>query len=46
VLITRHRTLLNRTGAYAGIELALSLAGLHEILLRRPERKVAAYRPS
>ena len=45
-LITRHRTLLNSPGVYAGIVLVLGITGLHEILLRRLERKVAAYRQS
>src|SRR5262245_40776093 len=43
-LITRHRTLLNSPGVYAGIVLVLAITGLHELLLRRLERKVAAYR--
>ena len=43
-LITRHRTLLNSPGVYAGIVLVLLITGLHEILLRGLERKVAAYR--
>jgi len=43
-LITRHRTLLNSPGVYAGIVLVLLITGMHEILLRRLERKVAAYR--
>jgi NitT/TauT family transport system permease protein len=43
-LITRYRTLLNSPGVYAGIVLVLLITGLHEILLRRLERKVAAYR--
>ncbi len=43
-LITRHRTLLNSPGVYAGIVLVLLITGLHELLLRRLERKVAAYR--
>jgi NitT/TauT family transport system permease protein/taurine transport system permease protein len=43
-LITRHRTLLNSPGVYAGIVLVLGITGMHEILLRRLERKVAAYR--
>jgi len=45
-LITRHRTLLNSPGVYAGIVLVLGITGMHEILLRRLERKVAAYRQS
>jgi NitT/TauT family transport system permease protein len=45
-LITRHRTLLNSPGVYAGIVLVLGITGLHEIVLRRLERKVAAFRPS
>ena len=43
-LITRHRTLLNSPGVYAGIVLVLLITGIHEILLRRLERRVAAYR--
>ena len=43
-LITRHRTLLNSPGVYAGIVLVLLITGMHEVLLRRLERKVAAYR--
>ena len=43
-LITRHRTLLNSPGVYAGIVLVLLITGMHEILLRRLERRVAAYR--
>ena len=45
-LITRHRTLLNSPGVYAGIVLVLGITGMHEILLRRLEHKVAAYRQS
>jgi NitT/TauT family transport system permease protein len=45
-LITRQRTLLNSPGVYAGIILVLAMTGLHETLLRRLERKVAAYRES
>lgn len=45
-LITRQRTLLNSPGVYAGIILVLAMTGLHEALLRRLERKVAAYRES
>src|SRR5258705_5766247 len=45
-LITRHRTLLNSPGVYAGIVLVLGITGMHEILLRRLEQKVAAYRQS
>jgi NitT/TauT family transport system permease protein/taurine transport system permease protein len=45
-LITRHRTLLNSPGVYAGIVLVLGITGLHEAALRRLERRVAAYRPS
>lgn len=45
-LITRHRTLLNSPGVYAGIILVLVMTGMHEALLRRLERKVAAYRES
>jgi NitT/TauT family transport system permease protein/taurine transport system permease protein len=45
-LITRHRTLLNSPGVYAGIILVLAMTGMHELLLRRLERKVAAYRES
>lgn len=44
VLITRYRTLLDSPGVYAGIVLVLLITGLHEILLRRLERRVAAYR--
>jgi NitT/TauT family transport system permease protein len=43
-LITRHRALLNSPGVYAGIVLVLLITGMHEVLLRRLERKVAAYR--
>ncbi|HEY7206226.1 MAG TPA: ABC transporter permease [Methylomirabilota bacterium] len=43
-LITRHRTLLNSPGVYAGIVLVLLITGMHEMLLRRLERRVAAYR--
>lgn len=43
-LITRHRTLLNSPGVYAGIVLVLGITGLHEAALRRLERTVAAYR--
>jgi NitT/TauT family transport system permease protein/taurine transport system permease protein len=43
-LITRHRTLLDSPGVYAGIVLVLVITGLHELILRRLERKVAAYR--
>jgi len=43
-LITRQRTLLNSPGVYAGIVLVLAMTGLHELLLRRLERRVAAYR--
>jgi NitT/TauT family transport system permease protein len=43
-LITRQRTLLNSSGVYAGIVLVLAMTGLHELLLRRLERKVATYR--
>jgi NitT/TauT family transport system permease protein/taurine transport system permease protein len=45
-LITRHRTLLNSPGVYAGIVLVLGITGLHELALRRLERTVAAYRQS
>ena len=45
-LITRERTMLNSPGVYAGIVLVLAMTGLHEVLLRRLERKVAAYRQS
>ena len=45
-LITRQRTLLNSPGVYAGIVLVLAMTGLHEGLLRRLERKLAAYRES
>jgi NitT/TauT family transport system permease protein/taurine transport system permease protein len=45
-LITRHRTLLNSPGVYAGIVLVLMITGMHEIALRRLEHKVAAYRES
>jgi len=45
-LITRHRTLLNSPGVYAGIVLVLGITGMHEILLRRLEQQVAAYRQS
>jgi len=43
-LITRYRTLLNSGGVYAGIILVLTMTGLHELLLRRLERRVAAFR--
>ena len=43
-LITRHRTLLNSPGVYAGIILVLVMTGMHELLLRRLERTVASYR--
>ena len=43
-LITRYRTLLNSPGVYAGIILVLVMTGVHELLLRRLERTVAAYR--
>jgi NitT/TauT family transport system permease protein len=43
-LITRYRTLLNSPGVYAGIILVLVMTGMHELLLRRLERTVAAYR--
>ena len=45
-LVTRHRTLLNSPGVYAGIVLVLAMTGVHEVLLRRLERRVAAYRES
>lgn len=45
-LITRERTMLNSPGVYAGIVLVLAMTGLHELLLRRLEKKVAAYRQS
>ena len=45
-LITRQRTLLNSPGVYAGIVLVLAMTGMHEVLLRRLEKKVAAYRES
>jgi NitT/TauT family transport system permease protein/taurine transport system permease protein len=45
-LITRQRTLLNSPGVYAGIVLVLAMTGMHEVLLRRLERRVAAYRQS
>ena len=45
-LITRHRTLLNSPGVYAGIILVLCLTGAHEILLRRLERRVQRFRDS
>ena len=41
-----HRTLLNSPGVYAGIVLVLGITGVHEVLLRRLEQKVAAYRQS
>lgn len=43
-LITRHRTLLNSPGVYAGIIVVLVMTGMHELLLRRLERRVASYR--
>ena len=43
-LITRYRTLLNSPGVYAGIILVLMMTGMHELLLRRLERMVAAFR--
>jgi NitT/TauT family transport system permease protein len=45
-LITRQRTMLDSPGVYAGIVLVLAMTGLHELLLRRLERRVAAYRAS
>jgi NitT/TauT family transport system permease protein/taurine transport system permease protein len=45
-LITRQRTLLNSPGVYAGIILVLAMTGMHEVLLRRLERRVAAFRES
>jgi len=39
-------TLLNSPGVYAGIVLVLGITGIHEILLRRLEQNVAAYRQS
>jgi NitT/TauT family transport system permease protein/taurine transport system permease protein len=45
-LITRQRTLLNSPGVYAGIVLVLAMTGVHEMLLRGLERRVAAYRQS
>jgi NitT/TauT family transport system permease protein len=45
-LVTRHRTLLNSPGVYAGIVLVLAMTGMHEALLRGLERRVAAYRES
>lgn len=45
-LITRHRTLLDSPGVYAGILLVLMMTGLHELLLRRLERRVEAFRES
>jgi NitT/TauT family transport system permease protein len=43
-LITRQRTMLDSPGVYAGIVLVLAMTGLHEMVLRRLERRVAAYR--
>lgn len=43
-LITRYRTLLNSPGVYAGIIVVLVMTGMHELLLRRLERRVASYR--
>ena len=43
-LITRQRTMLNSPGVYAGIILVLAMTGVHELLLRRLERRVAAFR--
>jgi NitT/TauT family transport system permease protein/taurine transport system permease protein len=43
-LVTRHRTLLNSPGVYAGIVLVLAMTGVHEALLRRLEQRVATYR--
>jgi NitT/TauT family transport system permease protein/taurine transport system permease protein len=43
-LITRQRTMLDSPGVYAGIVLVLMMTGLHEMLLRRLERRVAAFR--
>jgi NitT/TauT family transport system permease protein/taurine transport system permease protein len=43
-LITRQRTMLNSPGVYAGIILVLVMTGVHELLLRRLERRVAAFR--
>jgi NitT/TauT family transport system permease protein len=45
-LITRQRTMLDSPGVYAGIVLVLAITGLHEVLLRRLERRVAAFRAS
>jgi NitT/TauT family transport system permease protein/taurine transport system permease protein len=45
-LITRQRTMLDSPGVYAGIVLVLAMTGLHELLLRRLERRVAAFRAS
>jgi hypothetical protein len=35
---------LNSPGVYAGVVLVLGITGLHELVLRRLERQVAAYR--
>lgn len=43
-LITRHRTLLNSPGVYAGIILVLLITSGHEVLLRRLEMRVARFR--
>jgi NitT/TauT family transport system permease protein len=43
-LITRYRTLLNSPGVYAGIILVLLMTGVHELLLRGLERRIASYR--
>lgn len=45
-LITRHRTLLNSPGVYAGIILVLLITGGHEALLRRLEQRIERFRGS
>jgi NitT/TauT family transport system permease protein/taurine transport system permease protein len=45
-LITRQRTLLNSPGVYAGIILVLLMTGVHELLLRKLEQRVAMFRES
>jgi NitT/TauT family transport system permease protein/taurine transport system permease protein len=45
-LITRQRTLLNSPGVYAGIILVLLMTGVHELLLRKLEQRVATFRES
>jgi ABC-type nitrate/sulfonate/bicarbonate transport system permease component len=46
LLITGQRTMLDSPGVHAGIALVLAMTGLHELLLRRLERRVAGFRAS